>query len=212
MRKLIIILLFLPLLLQGQINLDNNAVTLGGTTGLLLSGNSTQWDDVATNAVQTRVNPSTSKPTLNLDSLALEFVRDVDSNEIVYYSIQMPHRVVYSASAYCSPHFHYIQQAVGDTTFSMVLYYRIHKIGEKSNNWVRIIPTERASMTFTSAPFHQICEFSDIPLVNVSESSLIDFKMFRKDAAGLPATLWFKTFDVHFEIGSLGSPDEYPSH
>lgn len=58
---------------------------------------------------------------------------------------------------------------------------------------------------------HQICEFGDITLNNITESSYIDIKLFRKDAAGLPATVWLLGFDIHIPVISLGSPNEYPS-
>lgn len=48
--------------------------------------------------------------------------------------------------------------------------------------------------------------------ITITESSYIDIKFYRKDAAGLPATVWLLGFDVHIPIISFGSPDEYPTH
>lgn len=49
-------------------------------------------------------------------------------------------------------------------------------------------------------------------LNNINESTYIDFKLFRKDAAGNPATVWMLGFDVHFALDKFGTPDEFPSH
>lgn len=181
-------------------------------SGFIYQGSATQWDDVTTPAIQTKVSAATSKPIFNYDSLALEFVHDPDSNEIAYYSIQMPHRTKYGASQMCSPHFHYMQYAAGDTTFNVILLYRISRIGGQASQWTYITATAKAALTYAGIMTHQICEFQEIPLVNVSESSWIDFKMYRKDNTGLPATLYVKGFDIHFEFNKLGTPNEYPEH
>jgi len=89
--------------------------------------------------------------------------------------------------------------------------YRIYKIGDGVSAWTRATTTDRALLTITGWG-HQICEFQEITLNNVSESSIIDFKLYRKDNAGNPATLYFKGFDVHFEFEKLGTPTEYTTH
>ena len=212
MKKLIMIITLLPILVMGQINVDNNAVTLGGTVGFMLNGNATQWNDVVVPATVTRINPTVARPVYSYDSLALAVIRDSDSSDIMYYQIQMPHSVVYSTTAQCNPHFHYMQYAAADTTFEMVLMYRIRTIGGGQSAWVRLTPNDKTEFAYTSGAFHQVCEFPYIALSNITESSYLDFKLYRKDAAGLPATIRFLGFDVHFEIEKLGTSDEYPNH
>lgn len=204
--------MLLPIFAMGQINVDNNAVTLGGTVGFMLNGTATQWNDVVVPATVTRINPTVARPVYNYDSLALEVIQDADSSDIMYYQIQMPHSVVYSTTAQCNPHFHYMQYAAADTTFSVVLMYRIRTIGGGQSAWARLTPDDKTEFTYTSGAFHQICEFPYITLNNIAESSYIDFKLFRKDAAGLPATLLMLGFDCHFNVCKLGSPEEYPTH
>jgi hypothetical protein len=221
MKKLLILLALLPMFAMAQNNGEGiwyapsgitNTVQVGGTVGVVLKGTATQWNDQVTTSIQTRVTPATLKPEFSTDSLALLFVRDADSNEIAYFQIQMSHSITYGTDRTCNPHFHYVQYAAGDTTFTPALWYRIHKLGGRSGNWTRLKPTARAQLTFTSAPFHNICEFPDITLNNVSESSFIEFKLYRYDSGGNPATLYFKGFDVHFEYDKIGTVDEYPSH
>lgn len=212
MKKIFLILLLFPVFAMAQINVANNAVTLGGAVGFQLNGAATQWNDVVVAATVTRINPTVTRPVYNYDSLALEVIRDADSSDIMYYQIQMPHSVVYSTTTVCNPHFHYMQYAAADTTFEVVLMYRIVELGDKAGSWKRLTPSDRAELTFTSAPFHQICEFPAITLNNINESSYLNFKLYRKDAAGNPATVWLLGFDVHFEISRFGTPDEFPSH
>lgn len=212
MKQIIFIFAFLPLFAISQINHADNSITIGGATGFQLLGTSTQWNDVVVAATVTRINPTVSRPVYNYDSLALAVIRDSDSSDIMYYQIQMPHSVVYSTTTVCNPHFHYMQQAAADTTFEVVLMYRIRELGDKAGSWVRLTPSDRAEFTFTSAPFHNVCEFPAILLNNINESTYLDFKLFRKDAAGNPATVWMLGFDVHFEIHSFGTPDEFPTH
>lgn len=189
-----------------------DSITIDTVNALRLYGNATVWDDYVVPATRTYVNPSTSLPAFDLDSIALKFVRDADSSEVAYFTVQIPHAAKYGTSVVCSPHFHYMQYAAGDTTFQVALMYRIHKIGGTSGAWKRLRYSTRAMLTFTTAPFHQVCEFPNIALNNVSESSIIDFKLYRYDSAGNPATMYYKSFDVHFEIDKLGSNTEYPSH
>lgn len=212
MKKLFFIFAFLPIFAISQINHADNSITIGGATGFQLLGTATQWNDVVVAATVTRINPSIARPVYNYDSLALEVIRDADSSDIMYYSIQMPHNVVYSTTTVCNPHIHYIQQAAADTTFEVVLMYRICELGDKKSAWVRITPNDRTEFTFSSAPFHQVCEFPSITLNNINESTYIDFKLFRKDGGGNPATLWLKGFDVHFEMNRIGTEDEFPTH
>lgn len=195
-----------------QVEISNGAVSLGGVKEFNLNGTNTQWNDVVTPAIQTKVNPATALPAFDYDSLALLLVRDADSSEIAYYQIQLPHGVTYKTTAICSPHFHYTQYAAADTTFEAVLWYRISKIGNGIGAWTRLTTVDRAALTLSGSWGHQICEFKDLPLNNVSESSIIDFKLFRKDNAGNPATLYMKMFDVHFEFEKLGTTTEYPTH
>ena len=212
MKQIITILLLFPFLAFSQVNVANNAVTLGGSTGFMLNGSATQWNDVVVAATVTRINPTITRPAYNYDSLALAIIRDADSSDIMYYQIQMPHSVVYSTTTVCNPHFHYMQYAAADTTFEMVLMYRIVELGDKTGAWTRITPADRAEFTFTSAPFHNICEFPPIALNNINESTYLNFKLYRKDAAGNPATLWMLGFDVHFELNRIGTSDEFPPH
>ena len=46
MKAIILTILLFPLILMAQINVANNAVTLGGTVGFQLNGAATQWNDV----------------------------------------------------------------------------------------------------------------------------------------------------------------------
>lgn len=205
MKKILLLsLLFSCFVSFGQYT-NNSAPTI-------LTGTGTVWDDVVTTGLATRINPATSLPAFSYDSLAILFVRDADSSEILYYQIQMPHRIkVGSSGVMCSPHFHYSQYAAADTTFTPALWYRLHDIGGRSGRWTRIIPTTRSVLTYTGTMFHNICEFPDITLTNINESSFIEFKLYRYDGAGNPATLYMKGFDVHFEISKLGTLDEYPT-
>jgi len=94
MKKLLILFIFIPLINFAQTKISDGALSVGGTVEFKLNGTNTQWDDVVTTAIQTRVNPATALPAFSYDSVALLFVRDPDSSEIAYYRIQLPHGVV----------------------------------------------------------------------------------------------------------------------
>ncbi len=179
----------------------------------MLSNGLTQWDDVVTTATNTRINPTTTRPAFDYDSLTLNFIRDPDSSDVAYYQVQMPHGVVYSngTNPMCSPHFHYLSYAPADTTFNIVLWYRICNIGQPCTDWEYLTLVSRAKLSVPTWG-HQIAEFQEIELDHVYESSFILYKLYRKDNAGNPATLRMLGFDTHFEFDKLGTPEEYPSH
>jgi len=217
MKKLLLILTLLPFLTfaqdgefkTGKLTIGTtNGVTLDSIEGLLLRGTATQWDDVTVGATQTKVTPATSKPELNIDSLALMFVHDADSNERAYYIMQLPHG--YVAESDVHPHIHWIQLGAADTTFNIKLKYRVHPIGGVSGTWKWITQTRRAALTTTGFPFPQILTFPMVPCTGCAESSVIDFVLYRYDNIGL-VTVYVKEFDIHIQKEKEGTVDEYPT-
>lgn len=211
MKAIITILLMLPLLIMAQISVDNNSVTLDGTVGITITDS--QWNDLVVTGTASRINPTVSRPVFNYDSMAVAIIRDGDSSDIIYYQYQLPHNIEYGTTVTISPHFHYMQYAVADTTFEIVIMVRIQELGATQGAFTRYMPTHRAALTYSgTAGFHQICEFPSVTLNNVCESSYIDIKFYRKDAGGNPATVWLLGFDLHIPLISFGSLDEYPTH
>lgn len=202
---------------RGTVSIDANGKVTSGdvtnntqidkTNGILLHGTATQWSDLATSAIQTRVGVN-NLPEFSYDSLALEFVSDADSSERAYYVIQTMHNIKQQSKI--SPHVHWIQHNAGDTTWNMKLKYRIHPIGKQGGQWKWIKTYKKSEVAFTTAPHHNVAEFPDITLTGCAESSIIDFVLYRYDAVGL-ATVYAKSFDIHVEIEKLGTIDEYPA-
>ncbi len=172
------------------------------STGMTLKGNATVIDDIIVPATQTRVGAN-NLPVFNTTELALDFVPDLDSSEIVYQIYQFPHR--WDDSTSFNMHFHWKQKASGDT-FTMRMAYKLMPIGGVEGTWNYVTATNK-EFSYSSGTLHQIGYFPPI-LFNGKESSIAEVKFYRVDSGGT-AHIYVMSFDPHIVINKLGTNNEY---
>lgn len=173
---------------------------------LKLNGDATVYDDLRFPATQLRVNPATSLP--NFDYTEIGFLFDDGSTETLYIIAQMPHSWKEESTIY--PHVHWMPTS---TNTGSVLWRMEYK-------WVSIGDTTPGSFTSIDildaadgiALKHQIAPFPAISGVGKGLSSILSIKLSRVggDASDTyTADALLKEFDIHYEIDTLGSREEY---
>jgi hypothetical protein len=191
-----------------KINTGSGSVTITG--GLAVSGDisyvDTYWDDMTTSAAQAKINPATSKPAYNTDSLTLVFDATDSVTNFLVFNFQLPHR--YKAGTNISPHLHYVQRAAADTCEWFIILYKWTDLGEaQTTAWTRIHSDNQTYYAYIAgSAMHQLVDFPDISGAGHTESSILDIKLL----CWADAAISLKQFDIHFETDKPGSDNEIP--
>lgn len=186
--------------IDGDLDLNGDLTVIGD-----LTYSDTYWDDLTTSAAQAKVNPATSKPTYNTDSLTLVFDAADSTTNFLVFNFQMSHR--FKAGTDISPHVHYAQKSAVDTCEWFIILYKWTDLGEKQPaSWTRIHTSNQTIYTYSDGALHQLADFPDISGSGHTESSILDIKLF----CWADAALSLKQFDIHFQIDKPGSDNEIP--
>jgi hypothetical protein len=189
--------------------------TLFDSTGhQTMTGTARPWRDALTDALNiknTGVGVST-----NAAESTVEFVNNaLAASDYLYLNIQMNHDKDPTSSIY--PHIHFFQGRNAIPNF--LLYYRWQKMGaEKATSWV---PLKCTTLAFTYGGTTRVNIASSVAIAPPTGTGLSDIVQFRicrdtNNASGLftgadpyTGTVGVLAFDIHFQINSLGSTDEY---
>lgn len=176
----------------------------GGTmTGDLVFGD-TYWDDMqfAANPSQKGIN---DKPDFDYTNVGFLFPQN-DQSEYIVLDSQFSHKRKYGTNI--SPHIHFIQTTSAVPIF--VLEYRWYDNGDTVPDWTTIETTGGGVFTYTSGSLLQIISFPDIDGSSINGvSSWFEAKLYRKTGDGITGDVLVKSFDIHYQIDSMGSDDEY---
>lgn len=227
MKKILLIIMLLPLLSAGQsIHFQNNkvemtsigvlnvdsSITTGTTAANYVSidsknsvrmyGSSTVFDDLMfpfTTGFQ-GINPY---PTFNADSIYYNWVIDTvgASKCMMYFIIQMPHTYKEGTTIY--PHVHYkYETAVGTPTFRMK--YKWYDSPESGNTNVAYNWYSMSNTTGTTNNTIQMCYNGGISGVNKTISSILICELYLVAQTGTGDVHAYQ-FDIHFEKDAVGS-------
>jgi hypothetical protein len=145
-----------------------------------------------------------SKPDFDFTNLGLLFPQN-DATEIVYIIGQFSHKR--KAFTNIAPHVHFIQDNALTPVFKMD--YRWYENGDLMPGAFTTITAATFAFTYTAGNMLQIAAFPDIDGSAIgSVSSMMDIKLYREDNVAIGDVLT-KEFDLHYEIDSLGSKEEY---
>jgi len=145
-----------------------------------------------------------SKPDFDYTNMGLLFPQD-DTAEIAYLMRQMPHRM-FQATAF-HPHIHYVQDEATDPVWKVD--YRIILNGEDPTGSFTTLTSNGTVFAYTSGSLLQIATFPEIAaLPAMTVSAIFEAKLYRDDDV-VSGDVLAKSFDVHFQIDSLGSVEEY---
>ena len=230
MRKILFIFCILPVLTFGQnisfqnnkVDIDNTGklvvdstirtgtsantyVTIDATNSLRMYGGSTTYDDLMF-PFNVGKSGSNDHPLFVVDSLYYAFTVDSVSPtaDYMYFVIQLPHKWKEGSTIY--PHIHYKHEVgVGTPTFLMKYkWYDVTGTTQKGWKWYRMGTT-----TGTTDKTHQLVKGTGgISGVGMTLSSILICKIYLESATGTPPVNAYQ-FDIHYEIDSFGSKDEY---
>jgi hypothetical protein len=197
---------------------DHLAIDAAGT--LALAGAATVWDDymIPGTAVRTTGNspPDLAGGFVGDNTLDLFVFDGVNTLEQVFFTLQLPHRWKEGSTIY--PHVHFSPTHTNSNDANL----RVVRFGFEYT-WANVNGTFGATATLNldSDPFapnasqwkHLIAKnATGIDGTGKTLSSMLACRLFRDPADAVdtyPQDVAFLQFDIHFEIDSLGSGQEY---
>lgn len=194
------------------IGISGDIVSVGPGYSARSSHAHPSWDDLRFPA--TAINPpgAASDPGVEATTGCLLF--DAASTELIYAMAQMPHH--WKEGSTISPHVHWTKTTSADGDVAWRIRYRIIGIGDVGPaDWTdggTVYTTVTGTPDNDTAWEHLLTEFTDIELTGQTLSSCILFEVARiggatEDTYGADARLL--EFDVHYQVDSLGSEQEY---
>jgi len=199
-------------------NNDNSNFELDGT--LVFVGEATVWDDLRFPLQGSRIDVSAGRLDYNYFNGGVDFANNARyPEEPVSMICQLEHKIKYDE---VNPHIHWLQQS-GVSIPNWLLAYKILDNGttttletDFSNYNLSVINNH--VFTYTSGNMVQISGFPSIDVSSLTVSDFIHFVLFRDSAntstlfsdidPSSSAELIFE-FDLHVEIDTIGSREEY---
>lgn len=172
----------------------------------------TSWDDLRFPASGVNLDSAATRYSFDKTNLGILFADNSRyTDEQVSMIGQYPHHA--KAERNIHPHIHWEQDS--STIPNFLLAWRITNNGAAPGAWT-LSTINNHKFTYVSGSIIQISEFDEINMTGTTISCLLEFKLWNDTAntstefAGAQAkAVLFKEFDVHYEIDSLGSNDEY---
>jgi hypothetical protein len=153
--------------------------------------------------------------TANATESVMEFTTLANLNDYLYKNLQLNHDRDETANIY--PHIHFFQDNNNAPNF--LVRYRWHKNGSaKTTAWSEY-KCNTLAFTYVSGTLHQIAHGAGItPPSGSTISDIIQFRIFRDNANTstvftgadpYTGTVGMLSYDVHIQLSSIGSTDEY---
>lgn len=185
---------------------DGTNYTQFATDGTLtLAGTATAWDDLLIEMKES-LKGALTKPDWDATNFGLLFPQN-DTSEYIVFNVQMPHRWKEGSTIY--PHVHFFQNQNVTPTFK--IDYRWVNIGVAVPSFTTgyTMSTIVGAQTWTTGMLHRIVgNTSGISGSGKTMSSMLQIKLYRQDNTYVGDCL-VVSFDIYFEIDSLGSSSEY---
>jgi len=161
------------------------------------------WDDMKFPFTRDKQGQA-AKPDFDFAEHGLLFPQN-DDTEIVHIIDQMKHQWLLESNI--RPHIHYVQDEADIPVFK--LDYRWYRNGDDPTIAYTTIAQSGMVFPYTAGSILQIAEFPEISGAGIDTlSSFIDFKFYRDDNV-VAGDILVKEFDIHIQIDSNGSRDEY---
>ena len=165
------------------------------------------WDDLRFPA--TAINPpgAARDPTRNTSDGTLEF--SASATNVIAGVAQMPHAWLRGSTI--RPHIHWQPTTTGSGNVLWKFEYDIASVN--SNFAGTYTPMEQLDGADGIVNKHQILGFGDVTMTDKSESCIIKWLLSRVggDASDTYAgAAKLLEFDIHYQVGKYGTPDEFP--
>lgn len=144
------------------------------------------------------------KPDYDFTNFGLLFPQN-DATEIAYLSRQLPHNMLLATSF--QPHLHYVQDEASDPVWK--IDYRVIVNGEDPTGGFTTLTSSGTVFTYTSGSLLQIATFPSIPAIGGNPlSAIFEIRLYRDDNV-VSGDVLAKSFDLHYQLDSLGSVEAF---
>ena len=176
----------------------------------------TSWDDLTFPVSADNIDSASTRYSFDYDELAIQFDANArQANEIIGFIVQLKHR--WKESSTVGPHLHWYQDQAAVPQF--LLRYRKYNNGDAVPAGFTEVAALDPVFTYPgSGRILQISPFPDIDMTGLTISSFVDCKVARdtdgsstvfSGADPVAAPVLVKEFDIHYEIDSFGSNEEF---
>jgi len=189
----------------GDVSSGNYMNVLSDGT-IRLYGDARTWTDFSVPLTRDKQGQS-SKPDYDFTNLGLLFPQNNEAEEI-YLNLQMLHQKALQTSI--NIHVHYIQSVSDQPIFE--LQYKFYNVDAAVPGSWTTVDTHliKGKYAYTSGSILQKGIFPSIAApANETLSANIDIKLYRQTGDGVAGDILTKYIDIHFQIDSLGSAQEY---
>jgi len=163
------------------------------------------WDDETFPFTQTRRGVN-QKPEMDTNEVALRFERNAAADKL-YINCQFKHKRKLGATVH--PHIHWIQKEEALPTWKIDYRWLINGAAVPATFTPGIEPDTYEAFTYESGNLAQISKWEAIaPPDDDNVSATLQIKLYRDDNAGPEIALGVE-FDIHFQIDTPGSKQEY---
>lgn len=203
----------------GYVGSSSHKTTFDATGHQTMTGDARPWRDQLTDAINIKIQGTGIA--LNPADSTVEFATNADyPTDYLYCNVQLNHDKDLTTAVY--PHIHFFQ--VENHIPNFVIEYRWQKnLGEKVTTWTPLkCNTLAEAYSGTNKNNIALSTAIAVPAGGSAISDIIQFRIYRDTtndtglfgvgAAGndtYTAVAGVTAFDVHFQINSLGSTDEY---
>jgi hypothetical protein len=178
-----------------------------------MAGDARPWRDELGDAIS--LQQTGTGVSRNNSEATVEFITGANLSDYLFMNVQLNHDKDLTSSLY--PHIHFFQAQ--NTTPNFLLQYRWQvNGGTKVTSWTNL-KCNTLAFTYSSGTLNQIAYSSPISVpAGTTVSDIVQFRILRDNAntSGVftgsdpyTATVGVLAFDVHFQINSLGSTDQY---
>lgn len=169
----------------------------------------TSWDDLKAPATSLKVG--STAPSSNTDYGWLEFAHNADA--FVFSILQLPH--AWKEGSTLKPHVHWMKTTAAAGEVEWQLEYRWVPIGEVMDAAWTTLSVLTPSVSDGNAQYqHALSAFGEIDGTGKTLSDMLICKITRlgssySGSSHYEAAAALIEFDIHYEIDSLGSEEEY---
>lgn len=173
------------------------------------SEHATSWDDLRFPA--TAINPPGQASDPDVDTTNGILLFDATATEVVFLVAQMPHS--WAEGSAISPHVHWYKTTSASGDVMWQLDYKKFAIGEVGDSSFTTLQASTSTITDDdTAEQHLLTPFADIDMTGLTLSDMLVMKLSRiggdaADTYGADAALL--EFDIHYELDSFGSQQEF---
>jgi hypothetical protein len=186
---------------------DTNYAEFEADGSLKFYGTATVWEDLRFPA--TAINPAGAPSAMVFDTTNIGFLASASSTQVIAIIAQIPHS--WKTGSTIFPHIHWEPTTtnIGNVVWRME-YKWTNIFDTESSAW--LTPLDLVAPADGVVWKHQLSSFEGLSGAGKSLSSLITIKISRIGGSDLDTytgNALLKEFDIHYEIDTLGSREEY---